>query len=65
MAQPEYMWLMPLGLVEGVFGTLIGSSGGFILAPILIVLYPGTGPETITSISLAAVFANAGSGSIA
>lgn len=65
MTHPEYLWLAPLGLVVGVFGTLIGAGGGFILAPILILLYPDAGPETITSISLAAVFANAGSGSIA
>lgn len=65
MVHPEYLWLAPLGLVVGVFGTLIGAGGGFILAPILIMLYPDAGPKTITSISLAAVFANAGSGSIA
>jgi uncharacterized membrane protein YfcA len=44
---------------------LIGAGGGFILAPILLLLYPKENPETITSISLAVVFFNALSGSIA
>jgi hypothetical protein len=44
---------------------LIGAGGGFVLAPILLLLYPKENPETITSISLAVVFFNALSGSIA
>jgi len=49
----------------GTIGTLIGVGGGFVLVPILIFLYPNESPETITSISLAVVFFNALSGSIA
>lgn len=49
----------------GAFGTLIGAGGGFILVPVLLLLYPDKSPDTITSISLAVVFFNALSGSFA
>jgi len=61
----QYLWLLPLGLVIGVFGTLIGAGGGFILVPILLLVYPSEKTEFITSISLAVVFFNALSGSVA
>jgi uncharacterized membrane protein YfcA len=61
----SYWWLLPVGLVVGVFGTLIGAGGGFILAPLLLLLYPGESPAIITCISLAVVFFNAASGSVA
>ena len=61
----QYLWLLPLGLVVGAFGTLIGAGGGFILVPILLLLYPNENTELITTISLAVVFFNALSGSIA
>src|SRR5918996_4882097 len=61
----EYLWLLPLGFVIGAFGTLIGAGGGFILVPILLLLYPHENTELITSISLAVVFLNALSGSFA
>lgn len=57
--------LIPLGFVVGVYGTLIGAGGGFVLVPILLLLYPQETSKTITSISLAVVFFNALSGSIA
>lgn len=57
--------LMALGLGIGTIGTLIGAGGGFILVPVLIILYPEMGPETITAISLAIVALNAFVGSIA
>src|SRR5258706_11869417 len=56
------LWLLPLGLFIGAFGTLIGAGGGFILVPILLLLYPGEDTELITSTSLAVVFFNATSG---
>jgi len=59
----QYLWLIPLGFVLGTFGTLIGAGGGFVLVPILLLLYPRESPEIITSISLAVVFINALSGS--
>lgn len=61
----QYLLLVSLGLAIGVVGTLIGAGGGFILMPILLVLYPHENPELLTSTSLAVVFFNALSGSIA
>ncbi|WP_160692613.1 sulfite exporter TauE/SafE family protein [Clostridium sp. C2-6-12] len=61
----QFLWLVPLGFLVGTFGTLIGAGGGFILVPILLLLYPDKSPDTITSISLAVVFFNALSGSYA
>lgn len=46
-------------------GTLIGAGGGFILTPILLLLYPHDSAQTLTAISLAAVFFNAASGTTA
>lgn len=60
-----YWWLVPLGFVIGAYGTLIGVGGGFVLVPLLLLLYPKESPEIITSISLAVVFFNAASGSFA
>lgn len=57
--------LILLGLAVGTFGTLIGAGGGFLLVPLLLLLYPDTPASTITAISLAVVFVNATSGSIA
>jgi len=57
--------LIVTGFVIGIFGTLIGAGGGFILVPILILSYPELSPETITAISIVIVAANAISGSIA
>lgn len=61
----HYLWLIPVGFVVGAYGTLIGAGGGFVLVPLLLLLYPEESPELITSISLAVVFFNALSGSIA
>lgn len=61
----NYYWLVPLGFVIGAYGTIIGAGGGFLLVPALLLFYPIEKPETITSISLAVVFFNALSGSLA
>jgi len=58
-----YLWLIPAGLLLGAFGTLIGAGGGFLLVPLLLLVYPHEAPQIITSISLAVVFFNAASGS--
>ncbi len=60
-----YLWLLPVGFLVGIFGTLIGAGGGFILAPLLLLLYPQEPAGIITCISLAVVFFNAASGSVA
>lgn len=57
--------LVLLGAAVGVFGTLVGAGGGFILTPLLLLLYPGDAPSTVAAISLTVVFFNALSGSIA
>jgi uncharacterized membrane protein YfcA len=57
--------LVLLGITVGAYGTLIGAGGGFVLVPVLLLLYPQLAPTTITSISLAVVCANAASGSAA
>jgi uncharacterized protein len=57
--------LIITGFLIGIFGTLIGAGGGFILVPILILSYPELSPETITAISIVIAAANAISGSIA
>lgn len=57
--------LVALGVAVGAFGTLVGAGGGFILTPVLLVLYPHSSPQTISAISIAVVFFNAASGSVA
>lgn len=61
----EYSLLGVVGLAIGSLGTLIGAGGGFILVPMLLLVYRNEAPEIITGISLAVTFANALSGSIA
>jgi uncharacterized protein len=61
----NFFILIITGFVIGMFGTLIGAGGGFILVPILILSYPELSPETMTAISIVIVAANAISGSIA
>lgn len=57
--------LVLLGFGVGAFGTLVGAGGGFILTPILLLLYPHDSPKTVTAISLMVVFFNALSGTAA
>jgi uncharacterized membrane protein YfcA len=57
--------LAALGFAVGVVGTLVGAGGGFILTPVLLLLYPHSSAQTITAISIGVVFFNALSGSIA
>lgn len=59
----QYLGLLVLGVGVGAYGTLIGAGGGFVLMPVLLLLYPHQNPELLTSISLAVVFFNALSGS--
>lgn len=59
----QYLGLIALGTVVGCYGTLIGAGGGFVLMPVLLLLYPDQSVDLLTSISLAVVFFNALSGS--
>ena len=56
--------LVVLGAAVGAFGTLIGAGGGFLLVPLLLLLFrvPHT---TAVGTSLALVFLNAASGTVA
>lgn len=51
-------------MVLATYGTLIGAGGGFILSPVLLLLYPQHSPAQLTAVSLGVVTANAISGSI-
>src|SRR5262245_6386232 len=54
-----------LGVIVGALGTLIGAGGGFVLIPVLLFLHPDEPASNLTAISLAVVFANSLSGTIA
>jgi len=53
----EYLWLIPLGFVAGVLGSMIGLGGGIIVVPIL--TFFGFSPTLAASNSLFAAFSNA------
>ncbi|MEX0683951.1 MAG: sulfite exporter TauE/SafE family protein [Dehalococcoidia bacterium] len=59
----ELAGLALLGLVVGAYGTIIGAGGGFVLVPVLLILYPDLEPEEVTAISLGVVCLSALSGS--
>lgn len=60
----QYVWLLPLGVLVGMFDGLLRAGGGFILTPLLLLTYPSESPEIITRIALAVLFANALPGSV-
>jgi uncharacterized membrane protein YfcA len=61
----EFFRLAPLGFFVGAYGTLVGAGGGSILVPVLLWMLPDESAASITAISLAVVFFNAYSGTIA
>ncbi|MGB5157192.1 sulfite exporter TauE/SafE family protein [Desulfobacterium sp. N47] len=62
MTALNYLEFICLGVAVGCYGTLIGAGGGFVLMPVLLLLYPNQNANLLTSISLAIVFFNALSG---
>ncbi|MGB8991240.1 MAG: sulfite exporter TauE/SafE family protein [Desulfobaccales bacterium] len=61
----QFFGFVALGFGVGAYGTLIGAGGGFVLMPLLLLMYPRANPDRLTAISLAVVFCNALSGSAA
>ena len=63
----NWIWVLLgfIGLGVGTLSALIGASGGFLLVPILLFLYPKETPAVITSISLSLSFFSASSSMIA
>ncbi len=59
------VWFLPIGFLVGTYGTIIGAGGGFIIVPLLVFLFPQDAPSMITAASLAVIFVNATSGTIA
>src|SRR3989304_4588980 len=64
---PFVTWLLLalLGLAISTYGTLIGTGGGFMLVPKLLLLFPNESPSLVTATSLSVVLISAVSGSIA
>jgi uncharacterized protein len=58
-------WLLPVGVVSGAYGTMIGAGGGFLLMPLLLLAFPKFDPVQATAISMAMIFCNAASGTFA
>jgi uncharacterized protein len=56
--------LSAIGVAIGAYGTLIGAGGGFVLVPVLLLLFPRDSPAQVTAVSLAVVLANSASGSL-
>jgi uncharacterized membrane protein YfcA len=59
----QYLGLILLGVGAGTYGVLIGTGGGLILMPALLLLYPHESPERLSAISLAVIFFNSVLGS--
>jgi len=53
----DYLWLIPLGFIAGVLGSMIGLGGGIIVVPVL--TFFGFPPTLAASSSLFAAFSNA------
>lgn len=62
----QTLMLLSIGLFAGIYGSIIGAGGGFVLLPVLLLLpaFAGYSPQTITTITLAAALANAIGGSV-
>jgi hypothetical protein len=54
-----YIILACISFVVAAFGSMVGVGGGFLLMPVLLMMYPNETPERLTFISLFAVLVNA------
>jgi uncharacterized membrane protein YfcA len=61
----QYFGLISMGFGIGAYGTLVGAGGGFLLMPLLLMIYPHEHHQTLTAISLGVVFFNTLSGAAA
>ena len=52
----DQLWLIPLGFVAGILGSMVGLGGGIIIVPVLTFL--GFPPTVAASNSLFAAFSN-------
>ena len=59
----EQIFLVGVGFIVGLLGTLIGVGGGFITVPVLSLIY-NTSPQNTAGTSLVVIFLNAFSGTI-
>jgi len=58
----EELWLIPLGFVAGILGSIIGLGGGIIVVPVM--TFAGYAPTLTASTSLFGAFSNAAASSI-
>ncbi len=65
MGAEAIILLIVFGIFVGSVGTLIGAGGGFLMMPAFLIFYKDKTPGVLTAISLAVIWANASSGSIA
>ncbi len=63
MGPVEALALVAIGFVIGTYATAIGAGGGFLIAPLLLIRYPGADPVAVTTASLSVVLVSAVSSS--
>jgi uncharacterized protein len=59
MDPTEAIGLAVAGFAIGTYASAIGAGGGFLFAPLLLILYPGAPPAAVTTASLTVVVASA------
>jgi uncharacterized membrane protein YfcA len=65
MISLSYFGLSALGFGVAAYGTLIGAGGGFMLMPLLLLLYPHHNPSELGAVSLGCILLNTASGTAA
>ena len=61
----EFLQFFLIGISVSTFGSLVGAGGGFILTPVLLLLFPSHNSEIIAATSLFVVATNSISGTTA